>query len=435
MQSREIRQKFIDFFEKRGHVAIPSASLVPDQADNTVLFTTAGMQPLVPYLMGNPHPQGKRLVNIQKCVRTQDIDEVGDNTHDTFFEMLGNWSLGDYFKEEAIKWSYELLTSKEEGYGLDPKRLYITVFAGDENAPKDEEAFNIWKNLMPENRIYFLGADKNWWSMGSSGPCGADTEMYYDVTEESLGDLTLEEFKKADDEQKVVEIWNDVFMEYLKKDGQIVSKLETKNVDTGAGLERLALVLQKKNNIFDTDLFAPMISVLNQTGKGDERAMRIIADHIRTSVFMIADGVTPSNTDRGYILRRLLRRSYAHARKIGAETEVLNAVTDTVINHPSYKGLYAFALKTKEVVMGEIEKFKKALDAGLKQVEKGADPFVLFTSYGLPLEIIEEVTIVDREKFQKQMEKHKRLSSRAGEQKFSAKAGGSANPEGGKNNL
>ncbi len=416
MNSKEIRKRFADFFEKRGHAVIPSASLVPDQNDKSVLFNTAGMQPLQPYLMGAEHPKGKRLVNIQKCVRTQDIEEVGDKTHDTFFEMLGNWSLGDYFKEEAIKWSFELLTSKEEGFGLDPKRLYVTVFEGDDNAPKDTEAFEIWKKYMPENRIYFLGADKNWWSVGPNGPCGPDTEMYYDVTPEGLGDLSLEEFKKVDDEQKVVEIWNDVFMQYEKKDGSIVGRLSQQNVDTGAGLERLVMALQNKDNIFDTDLFAPLMAILPK--EKDLKSARVVADHMRTSVFMIADGVTPSNTDRGYILRRLLRRSYVHARKLGASPEVLESVAELVVSHESYKGLYSFNPDTIKIIREEIEKFKKALEAGLKQVEKGADPFTLFTSYGLPLEIIEEVTAVDREKFAKQLAEHKQMSSVAGEQKF-----------------
>ncbi|HEY4500473.1 MAG TPA: alanine--tRNA ligase-related protein, partial [Candidatus Paceibacterota bacterium] len=261
MESQEIRRRFLKFFEKRGHTAIPSASLVPAENDESVLFTTAGMQPLIPYLLGKSHPAGRRLVNIQKCVRTQDIDEVGDSTHDTFFEMLGNWSLGDYFKAEAIEWSFELLTSKTEGFGLDPKRLYVTVFEGDENAPRDEQALEIWKRYMPENRIFFMGAKSNWWSVGENGPCGGDTEMFYDVTPEGLGDMTKKEYEKADSEQKVVEIWNDVFMEYEKKDGKITGKLSQKNVDTGAGLERLSMALQGKNNIFDTDLFLPMITV------------------------------------------------------------------------------------------------------------------------------------------------------------------------------
>ena len=256
MQSKEIRSRFLKFFERRGHSIIPSASLVPEN-DPSVLFTTAGMHPLVPYLLGAAHPKGKRLVSVQKCVRTGDIDDIGDNTHATFFEMLGNWSLGDYFKEDAIKWSYEFLTSKEEGLGLEPKRLYVTVFEGDENAPRDEESAKIWKSLgVPENRVYYLPAAKNWWSPGDNGPCGPDSEMFYDLTENGLGDMTHEEYLAADLRQDIVEVWNDVFMEYEKKDGKVIGKLANKNVDTGAGLERLAMVLQKKNNVFDTDLFA-----------------------------------------------------------------------------------------------------------------------------------------------------------------------------------
>src|SRR3989344_7758157 len=229
MESHEIRNRFLTFFKKREHAIIPSAPLVPEN-DPSVLFNTAGMQPLVPYLMGAPHPQGKRLANSQKCVRTQDIDEVGDATHDTFFEMLGNWSLGDYFKEDTIKWSYEFLTSKEDGLGLNPSRLYVTVFGGNESVrEKDEESKKIWMSLgVPEYRIYIMEGDANWWSPGGNGPCGPDTEMFYDVTEKGFGDLTKEEFKRADEEQNVVEIWNDVFMEYEKKDGQIIGKLKNK---------------------------------------------------------------------------------------------------------------------------------------------------------------------------------------------------------------
>ena len=309
MDSREIRTRFLAFFEKRGHAIIPSTPLVPEN-DPSVLFNTAGMQPLAPYLMGTPHPRGMRLANSQKCVRTQDIDEVGDNTHDTFFEMLGNWSLGDYFKEDAIKWSFEFLTSKEEGLGLDPARLYVTVFEGNDDAPRDNEAFEIWKKYMLENRIYFMSAKSNWWSPGDNGPCGPDTEMFYDVTKRGLGDMTKEEYMAADDRQEVVEIWNDVFMEYEKKDGKVIGKLAMKNVDTGSGLERIVMAIQGKDNVFATDLFAPLMEKIKElAGKEitDVRASRIVADHLRTGVMMIADGVRPANTDQGYILRRLLQ--------------------------------------------------------------------------------------------------------------------------------
>jgi alanyl-tRNA synthetase len=311
MTSQELRKRFLAFFGKRGHAVIPSASLVPEN-DPTVLFNTAGMQPLVPYLMGNKHPKGDKLVDVQKCVRTTDIDDIGDLTHATFFEMLGNWSLGSYFKKDAITWSYEFLTSKEEGLGLDPARLYVTVFAGNDQAPRDEESAEIWKSLgMPANRIYYKGVDANWWPAVKgkdtwSGPTGPCSEMFYDVTG-TLGDLDgVEGFDKADSEQKIVEIWNDVFMEYEKRDGVIVGKLAQKNVDTGAGLERLLMMLQGVHSIFDTDVLKPILQMIDglRDNKGmtaeKVRAMRIVADHVRTSVFMIGDGVLPSNTDRVY---------------------------------------------------------------------------------------------------------------------------------------
>lgn len=309
MTSDEIRKKFLKFFKKRGHAIIPSAPLVPEN-DPSVLFNTAGMQPLVPYLLGQAHPQGKRLADVQKCVRTVDIDDIGDNTHATFFEMLGNWSLGDYFKEDAIKWSYEFLTSQDEGLGLDLKRLYVTVFEGDENAPRDEEAFETWKRYIHKDRIYFMGAKTNWWSPGENGPCGPDSEMFYDTTVDGLGDINADEFVAADKRQDIVEVWNDVFMEYEKKDGKIIGKLAQQNVDTGAGLERVTMVAQGKKNIFDTDLFIPIMKrIAEHAASDDAQAQRIIADHVRTAVFMIADGVIPSNTEQGYVLRRLTRRA------------------------------------------------------------------------------------------------------------------------------
>lgn len=427
MQSAEIRQKFLSFFQKRDHVFLPSASLVPE-GDSTILFTTAGMQPLIPYLMGKPHPKGKRLVNIQKCVRTQDIEEVGDNTHDTFFEMLGNWSLGDFFKEDAIKWSHELLISKEEGFDLDPKRLYITVFEGDDKVSADEEAKKVWLSLgVPENRIYYKGVSDNWWPAVKgednwTGPTGPDTEMFYDITEDGLGDLSPEEFNKADDEQKVVEIWNDVFMQYEKKDGEIIDELKVKNVDTGAGLERLAMVLQKKDNIFDTDLFETLMPTVERLS--DEVASRrIIADHIRTAVFIISDDVRPSNTERGYVLRRLIRRAMIKTKDRDLGSEEIAVLVDGVSN--KYGEVYKNILEQKEVIREvielEVEKFKKTLNDGLKQVEKGADPFTLFTSFGLPLEIIREVADVDEGKFKEQMEEHQDLSRKSAGKKFSTK--------------
>lgn len=444
MNSREIRQRFLKFFEKRGHAIIPSSPLVPEN-DPSVLFNTAGMQPLAPYLMGTPHPSGARLANSQKCVRTQDIEEVGDKTHDTFFEMLGNWSLGDYFKEDAIKWSYEFLTSKEEGLGLDPARLYITVFEGNEDAPRDNEAFEIWKKYMPENRIYFMSAKSNWWSPGDNGPCGPDTEMFYDITPHGLGDMTKEEYIAADDRQDIVEIWNDVFMEYEKKDGKVIGKLAKKNVDTGSGLERVVMAIQGKDNVFDTDLFEPIMKKVidlacaehqicgPMTDSKDVRATRIIADHIRTAVMMIADGVSPSNTDQGYILRRLIRRAVRYADMLGVGHNMLSEIVPVVAE--KYKGVYDNVSVMNGAIVKEIwdeeDKFRKTLERGTKEITRllasgsisGADAFTLFSTYGFPIEMTEELAAehgvsVDREEFDIEFKKHQALSRAGAEQKF-----------------
>ncbi len=434
MQSSEIRKRFLEFFAKRGHAIIPSASLVPEN-DASVLFNTAGMQPLVPYLLGQKHPLGTRLANVQKCVRTGDIDEIGDNTHATFFEMLGNWSLGDYFKEDAIKWSYELITSKDEGFGMDPKRLYVTVFEGDDNAPRDEESAQIWESLgVPKHRIYYLPADKNWWSPGDNGPCGPDTEMYYDVTEEGLGDMTLEQFKAADEKQQVVEFWNDVFMEYQKKDGAVIGKLSSKNVDTGAGFERFTMLLQGKKSIFETDIFELIMHKLSDfTVLEDVKPKRIIADHIRTAVFLIADGVTPSNTDQGYVLRRLIRRAVRYAdvlqMKHGSLYWLAGAVIETY--HQAYPYLSEKEKEIKDVIDKEESKFRETLEKGIKVFEKhvadgklsGADAFTLFASYGIPFEVTVELAkekgvSVDEAGFSTELVKHQEVSRAGAEQKF-----------------
>ncbi len=461
LTSSEIRSRFLTFFKNRGHAIIPSASLVPLN-DPTVLFNTAGMQPLVPYLLGAPHPSGVRLADSQKCVRTQDIEEVGDNTHDTFFEMLGNWSLGDYFKKDAINWSYEFLTSKDEGLGLDPTRLYITTFGGNQDGPKDDEAYAIWKKIfddakIPGERIYFMTADAkgkepNWWSAGDSGPCGPDTEMFYDVTGRLNKGMTKEEYMQADDRQEVVEIWNDVFMEYLKKDGVVVGKLEKQNVDTGSGLERLTMVVQGKDNIFATDMFLGMMKIISDNASTyNERSARIVADHIRTSVFLIADGVTPGNTDQGYILRRLLRRAVRHADVLG-----LSNGFDSLIEKvaKTYAGVYdnvsTSLFQIKKEIKEEEERFRKTLTAGMKIFEgyykmyfgdvlsnkerseyfktspkilDGEDAFLLVTSHGFPRELIEEIAVergivVGWPEFEEKMKLHKDISRSGSEQKF-----------------
>jgi alanyl-tRNA synthetase len=418
MNTPEIRQRFLDFFAKRGHAVLPSASLVPKN-DPSVLFNTAGMQPLVPYLMGRPHPLGTRLASVQKCIRTGDIEEVGNHKNLTFFEMLGNWSLGDYFKEDAIKWSYEFLTSKEEGLGLDPARLYVTVFEGDENAPRDMEAVEIWKQLIPENRIYFLPAKNNWWSVGDNGPCGADTEMFYDVTQNGLGDMTHEEYVAADDVGTVVEIWNDVFMQYEKQNGKVIGKLAQKNVDTGTGLERAVMVAQGKSTVYETDMFAPVMSLLKEHSENyTERNARIVADHLRGALFLIADGVTPSNKDQGYILRRIIRRAALKMKMMNTDPSIAYAALTHYTDF--YSATYPELLKTGlfEVFKTEEEKFNKTLQSGLKEFEKGVDPFMLATTYGFPVEITEELALekgmtIDREAFNAQMKAHQD-SSRAG---------------------
>lgn len=439
MTANEIRAKFLKFFSDRGHTILPSASLVTTDdkgITNATLFNTAGMQPLIPYLLGEPHEKGQRLASAQKCIRTVDIDDVGDNTHNTFFEMLGNWSLGDYFKEEAIKWSFEFLTSKEEGLGLDPNRLYITVFEGDENAPKDNEAFEIWQKYIPKDRIYFMPAENNWWAAGDNGPCGPDTEMFYDVTPNRLGVLTKEEFISADGKRELVEIWNDVFMQYQKEDGKVVGKLKNNNVDTGAGLERLAIMLQGKDNVYETDLFTPVMNYLDVIKEGELKSKRIVADHLRASVFLISDKVFPFNTGRGYVLRRLIRRAALFGKKIGLTNQDYLKICDIFIDqykdiHPELdKGLNREVVKKE--VGDEISKFFSNLNIGLKKLEvlckenkviSGIDAFNLFSSYGLPIDITVEYTkekeiSVDIGGYEKEMKSHQDLSRAGAEQKF-----------------
>jgi len=440
MQSSEIRNKFLKFFEKRGHAFVPSASLVTTTeagAMDATLFNTAGMQPFVPYLLGEPHPMGVRLVNVQKCLRTIDLSEVGDTTHNTFFEMMGNWSLGDYFKKDAITWSYEFLTSKVEGLGLDVGRLYVTVFAGSEKVERDNESVEIWKSLgIPEHRIYYKSSKSNWWSAGLNSPAGPSTEMFYDITGK-LGDLTQEEFEKNEEEQKVIEIWNDVFMSYRLVNGKIVGELPQKNIDTGAGLERITTMVQGKRSVYETDLFLPIIkkieelSGLSYGDKSDDeyiksgekcfvdtrKKIRIVADHVRTAVFIIADGVLPSNTGRGYILRRIIRRAVRYSDLISLKHGSLLALSEIIIEE--YKDAYPELLKNIDTIKKEIEKeenkFRLTLELGIREFGKGADPFILFTTYGFPIELTEELAKekgikIDLDDFKKKMEEHQKLS-------------------------
>jgi alanyl-tRNA synthetase len=417
MNSNELRKKYLKFFEEKGHKIIPSASLVPAN-DPTVLFTTAGMHPLVPYLMGQEHPEGKRLVNVQKSFRTDDIDEVGDNTHNTFFEMLGNWSLGDYWKEESIKWSYEFLTDPK-WLGLPHDKLKVSVFAGDEDAPRDEESAKIWKSLgFDDEHIMYLGKKDNWWGPpGQSGPCGPDTEIFYNTGKEW------------------VEIWNNVFMQYNKTTDGKFEPLKQRNVDTGMGMERVTAVLEEKETAFDTELFLPMIekirsmavkqdSAYAKASADRQKSERVIADHMRGAVFLIADGITPSNKDRGYILRRLIRRSITYGQKLGIEKDFTPEIADVIISE--YGEVYP-ELKNSNIIeelKKEETKFRMTLAKGLKLLESktlitGKEAFDLFQSYGFPYELTREFTVVaNPAEFEEEFKKHQELSRTASAGQF-----------------
>ncbi|MBI2638207.1 alanine--tRNA ligase [Candidatus Peregrinibacteria bacterium] len=457
----QIRRQYIDFFvNKYGHKEIPSASLIPEN-DPTVLFTTAGMHPLVPYLMGEPHPQGKRLVDAQKSLRTDDIDEVGDATHLTFFEMLGNWSLGDYFKAEAIKMSFELLTLPWEngGFGLPADRLFVSCFEGDSDAPRDIESAEIWQKIgIPKERIYFFPKKKNWWGpAGKTGPCGPDTEMFYDVLNDSDkgshkkgGRVSQSQCNPACDCGRYVEIWNDVFMQYNKKPDGTYEPLKQKNVDTGLGFERLVTILHEKDSPFDTELFAPVMEFLKNHAvsfTSHIASCRIIADHLRAATFILGDpmGVSPSNVDQGYIVRRLIRRAIRHGKQIGISKFFTAEIAKLFI--PLYENVYPELSKNKDRILDELnreeERFVKTLGRGLKELERiigqqggtvlsGAEAFYIFETYGFPLEMIEEELAkegftVNREQFQKAFDeafkKHQEVSRAGASQKF---AGGLA---------
>ncbi len=428
MKSQEIRQKFLDFFKQKDHAVIPSASLIPEN-DPTTLFISAGMHPLVPYLMGEKHAQGKRLVNVQKCIRTIDIEEVGDSYHHTFFEMLGNWSLGDYFKSEAIAWSFEFLTKELK---IPVERLAVSVFKGDQDAPLDNESIQIWKKMgLPEQRIAKLGKQDNWWGpAGQTGPCGPDTEMFYWINDNQPAP------KKFDPEDKRwVEIWNDVFMEYYKTEQGDFNSLSQKNVDTGMGLERTLAVLNGLDDDYQTELFINLINRLEeladkkyQQSEEVTKAMRIIADHLKAVVFIMGDdkGIAPSNLDQGYILRRLIRRAIRYGRQLGIEQDLwTKQIAQIAIQ--DYQESYPELERNKEFILNNLaeeeKKFKKTLAKGLKEFAKGTDPFILFTTYGFPIEMTQELAKekgekVDLERFKRQMKEHQEKSRTASAGKF-----------------
>ncbi|MDP2909233.1 MAG: alanine--tRNA ligase [Nanoarchaeota archaeon] len=436
MKAKELKKRYLEFFKERGHAIMGSASLIPEN-DPTVLFTTAGMHPLVPFLLGEKHPLGKKLANCQKCIRTGDIDDVGDGSHLTFFEMLGNWSLGDYFKEDAIRWSYEFLTSKK-WLGFDPKKLHITLFAGNKDAPKDTESEKVWLSLgIPEERIYFLPKDDNWWGpAGETGPCGPDTEMFIDTGKKKCGP----DCKPGCRCGKYFEIWNDVFMQYNKtKDGKY-EPLKQKNVDTGMGVERTAAMMQGKKDVYEIETFKPIVDKVKDLAgikNPDEKQtklIRVVTDHLRASTFILAEGrIVPSNLDQGYVLRRFIRRSVRYGKLWGIKDSFTAKIAEIVID--IHKDEYPELEKNKGFIFDELnkeeDKFVKVLDQGLKQFEKlgndgrisGKDAFVLFSSYGFPVEMTEELAKekslkFDKKEFEEEFEKHQQLSRVGAEKKF-----------------
>lgn len=433
MKAIEIRNKYLNFFKNHGHVVIPSAPLIPEN-DPSVLFTTAGMQPLVPYLLGEPHPAGTRLTDYQKCVRTNDIDEVGDNRHLTYFEMLGNWSLGDYFKEESIQMSYDFLTKE---LGIPVEKLSVTCFAGDEDCARDEVTASCWKKAgIPEERIYYFGKDDNWWIAGETGPCGPDTEMFYDTGKPKC----LPECNPSCGCGKYVEIWNNVFMEFYKDENCKYSKLKQHNVDTGLGLERMTMLLEGKETPFETELFAPIMDKLVELQKVDNIASRrIVAEHLRSSMMIICDGGRPSNVDRGYILRRLIRRMVRHMNKLQISLDELSTLIDINVENlkEMYPALEANKETIKNVILEEKDKFVKTLEKGEKEFAKevgqvkeqgenivpGKVVFRLYDTYGFPPEVTEELATengmkIDKEGFDKLFKEHQEKSRAGSEQKF-----------------
>ncbi len=436
IDAKKLKSLFVKFFEQKAHKSIPNVSLIPHE-DPTVLFTTAGMHPLVPFLLGQPHPLGKRLVNVQKCLRTDDIEYVGDTAHLTFFEMLGYWSLGDYFKKEAIEMSFEFLTNKK-WLGLDKKKIFVTVFAGDKDAPADEESAKTWQSLgIPKNRIFYLPKKDNWWGpAGETGPCGPDTEMFYDTGKKPHG----KDCKPGDSCGKFIEIGNDVFMEYNKiADGKF-EKLKQKNVDFGMGLERTTAALENKDNVYDIEILKPIfdkiknIADIDEPTEDEKRSIRIITDHMRAATFVLAENIEPSNKYHGYVLRRLIRRSIRHGRLIGIQKNFLEQVAEVVVK--IYKDEYTHLQEKKNFVMGELReeelKFSKTLSEGLKKfnqiaVQKkfidGKDAFLLFQSFGFPIETTKELAkengvTVDEKGFEEEFRKHQELSRVGAEKKF-----------------
>lgn len=433
MKASELKKKYLAFFVKKGHRVLPNVSLVPEN-DPTTLFISAGMQPLIPYLLGEPHPFGKRLCSLQRCLRTGDIESVGNVYHNTFLEMLGNWSLGDYWKKESLSWSYEFLTKV---LGLNPKHFHVTIFAGDKNAPKDEEAEKIWLTLgIPKKRIYPLPKKDNWWEAGKTGPGGPDSEIFYDIGKLPCGPNC----RPGEGCGRFFEMWNNVFMQYNRKPEGTYEKLKQKNVDTGMGVERTTAVLEGKDDCYQTELFAGLINQIEEiSGKKYEqenkKPMRIVADHLRAATFLIADGVIPLNVEQSYVLRRLVRRAVRFGKMLQVNNLFTPAMAKTVIETMGRDYPYLEEKKTLilQTLGGEEEKFKKTLKNGLKEIAKfetldGKIAFHLYETYGIPLEMTQEIAQekgqkVDKKAFEKEFKKHQELSRKGAERKF---AGGLA---------
>ncbi|MHB8130941.1 MAG: alanine--tRNA ligase [Mobilitalea sp.] len=438
MTAQELRRMYVEFFKERGHNEIASASLLPDN-DPTVLFTPAGMHPLVPYLLGEKHPQGNRLVDVQSCVRTGDIDEVGDDTHLTFFEMLGNWSLGDYFKEESISLSFEFLTTILQ---IPIERIAVTVFEGDEVIPRDEEAAKTWKSKgLSDNQIFYYGREENWWGpVGQTGPCGPDTEIFYDMGKEPCG----KDCGPSCHCGKYVEIWNNVFMQYNKEKDGSFTPLVQKNVDTGMGMERVLTIINGKDNVYDTELFLPIMNKLKSLmnipySEEGKRDLRIICEHIRAMTFILGDTkrITPSNTEQGYILRRLIRRTIRLTKKLGFNDNILCDLAMVIIQQ--YKDVYSELEENHNFILEQLEKeydsFGKTLDTGLKKAEQyfsvlkegellsGELAFKLYDTFGFPIEFTTELAkergiIVDIISFEQKFKEHQEKSRQGAEGKF-----------------
>jgi len=435
MKARELKDKFINFFVSQQHVEIPSARIIPEN-DPTTLFISAGMHPLVPFLLGQPHPLGKRLTDVQKCVRTGDIDEVGDGYHHTFFEMLGNWSLGDYFKKDMIPWSYKFLTQE---LNINPAHLHVTCFAGDQTSPKDTESYDLWRSQgISEKHIHYLPKEDNWWGpAGAVGPCGPDTEMFIDTNP----DADEIDFVAGCKQGRIIEIWNDVFMQYNKDDQGNFSEMSQKNVDTGMGVERTTAILSGFSDNYLSPIWQPIIKKIEEiSGKKyseNTKSIRIIADHIKAAVFIIADGIEPSNKEAGYVLRRLIRRSIRQGKLLGIETNFISQIADAVLdNQDNYAGIYPELNENRDKIISildtEENKFRKTLNNGLREINKlieknnqvsGKEAFTLYESFGFPIEMIQEELeknnlSLDIDEFNKAKEEHQKLSQTLSAGKF-----------------